>query len=115
MLFKDIIGQSEVKHHLADMVQQNRLSHALLFLAKEGSGGLPLALAFTQYLVCPKTSLKSCSQNPFSNQRNFCWLSPGFKNNDLMRKSNHKHCKSLIIRNWKRNLLENRIRHGKVL
>jgi len=59
MLFKDVIGQSEVKHHLADMVQQNRLSHALLFLAKEGSGGLPLALAFTQYLVCQKTSPKS--------------------------------------------------------
>jgi DNA polymerase-3 subunit delta' len=62
MLFKDVIGQSEVKHHLADMVQQNRLSHALLFLAKEGSGGLPLALAFTQYLVCQKTSPKSTAK-----------------------------------------------------
>jgi len=56
MLFKEVIGQTEVKHHLAEMVQQNRVSHALLFLAKEGSGGLPLALAFTQYLVCQKTS-----------------------------------------------------------
>ncbi len=56
MLFKDVIGQTEVKQHLAEMVQQNRLSHALLFLAKEGSGGLPLALAFAQYLVCEKTS-----------------------------------------------------------
>ena len=34
------------------MVQHNRLSHALLFLGKEGGGGLPLALAFTQYIVC---------------------------------------------------------------
>jgi len=33
------------------MVQQNRLSHALLFLGKEGSGALPLALAFAQYVV----------------------------------------------------------------
>jgi DNA polymerase-3 subunit delta' len=32
------------------MVQQNRLSHALLFLGKEGSGVLPLALAFAQYV-----------------------------------------------------------------
>jgi DNA polymerase-3 subunit delta' len=51
MLFKDIIGQSTVKKHLTEMVEQNRLSHALLFLGKEGSGALPLALAFAQYVV----------------------------------------------------------------
>ena len=34
------------------MVQHNRLSHALLFLGKEGSGALSLALAFAQYIVC---------------------------------------------------------------
>ncbi|MCA6466562.1 MAG: hypothetical protein IM552_01020, partial [Chitinophagaceae bacterium] len=33
------------------MVQQSRLSHALLFLGKEGSGALPLAMAFAQYVV----------------------------------------------------------------
>jgi DNA polymerase-3 subunit delta' len=51
MLFKDIIGQTAIKKHLAEMVEQNRLSHALLFLGKEGSGALPLALAFAQYIV----------------------------------------------------------------
>jgi DNA polymerase-3 subunit delta' len=51
MQFKDVIGQQSVKQHLADMVEQNRLSHALLFLGKEGSGALPLALAFAQYVV----------------------------------------------------------------
>ncbi len=51
MQFKDVIGQQEVKQHLAEMVEHNRLSHALLFLGKEGSGALPLALAFTQYVV----------------------------------------------------------------
>ena len=51
MLFKDVIGQEQVKQQLVDMVQQNRLSHALLFLGKEGSGALPLALAFAQYVV----------------------------------------------------------------
>jgi len=50
MLFKDIIGQREVKQQLVEMVQHNRLSHALLFLGKEGSGTLPLALAFAQYV-----------------------------------------------------------------
>jgi DNA polymerase-3 subunit delta' len=52
MQFSDIIGQQEVKQHLIDMVQNNRLSHALLFLGKEGSGALPLALAFAQYITC---------------------------------------------------------------
>jgi DNA polymerase-3 subunit delta' len=61
MLFKDVIGQVEVKQHLTEMVHQNRLSHALLFLGKEGSGALPLALAFAQFLVCEKVNGKSSS------------------------------------------------------
>ena len=32
------------------MVEHNRLSHALLFLGREGSGALPLALSFAQYI-----------------------------------------------------------------
>ena len=52
MQFKDIIGQHHVKEQLVNMVRHNRLSHALLFLGKEGSGALSLALAFTQYIVC---------------------------------------------------------------
>ncbi len=61
MLFKDVIGQNEVKQHLAEMLQLNRLSHALLFLGRQGSGALPLALAFTQFLVCEKVNGKSAS------------------------------------------------------
>lgn len=56
MLFKDVIGQEAVKQHLAEMVQQNRLSHALLFLGKEGSGALPLAIAFAQFVICQPTA-----------------------------------------------------------
>ncbi|MBC6491662.1 ATP-binding protein [Flavihumibacter stibioxidans] len=56
MVFAEIAGQSEIKEKLTEMVQQNRLSHALLFLGKEGSGALPLALAFAQYIVCEKVS-----------------------------------------------------------
>lgn len=54
MKFEAIIGQGVVKQHLVELVTQNRLSHALLFLGKEGSGALQLALAFAQYLVCEK-------------------------------------------------------------
>jgi DNA polymerase-3 subunit delta' len=67
--FKDIIGLGETKQHLIDMVQQNRLSHALLFLGKEGSGMLPLALAFAQY-VClqPNTGAKPAATGLFGEE-----------------------------------------------
>ena len=60
MQFKDIIGQQPVKEQLVQLVRQNRLSHALLFLGKEGSGALSLAIAFAQYIVC--TSAKETAQ-----------------------------------------------------
>ncbi|MBS1920011.1 MAG: hypothetical protein JST17_07145 [Bacteroidetes bacterium] len=58
MQFSEIINQKSVKSRLAEMVENNRLSHALLFLSNEGSGALPLAIAFAQYLVCEKVSSK---------------------------------------------------------
>ncbi|MEP7373654.1 MAG: hypothetical protein ABI675_09725 [Chitinophagaceae bacterium] len=59
MQFKDIIAQQEVKQNLAELVQHNRLSHALLFIGKEGNGALPLSLAFAQYIVCETVNGKS--------------------------------------------------------
>ncbi len=56
MQFSSIIGQQAVKQQLAELVQHNRLSHALLFLGKEGSGSLSLALSFAQYIVCEKVN-----------------------------------------------------------
>jgi len=54
MQFNSIIGQQEVKERLIRSVQENRVSHALLFLGAEGAGSLPMAIAFAQYLVCEK-------------------------------------------------------------
>jgi len=56
MLFSQVIGQQEIKAKLRNLVEHNRLSHALLLNAPEGAGGLPLALAFTQFLVCERVS-----------------------------------------------------------
>ena len=52
MLFKDIIGQVEIKKRLVHSVQENRVSHAQLFLGTDGSGALPLAVAYAQYILC---------------------------------------------------------------
>lgn len=51
MYFPDVIGQHETQQHLLDLVANNRLSHALLLVGKEGSGLLPLAVNFGQYVV----------------------------------------------------------------
>jgi len=58
MLFADVIGQQNTKRHLLEMVEQNRLSHALIFLGKEGCGALSLALAFAQYISLLPASAK---------------------------------------------------------
>lgn len=63
MQFKEIIGQQETKHQLIQMFQQNRLSHALLFLGKEGNGALSLARAFAQYIICDKVNGRTSPQN----------------------------------------------------
>lgn len=52
MLFKDVIGQEKVKERLRNMYQERRIPHAMLFLGPEGSGALPLALAFAAYINC---------------------------------------------------------------
>lgn len=52
MYFSDIIGQDATRQQLLHAVTHNRLSHAMIMLAPEGAGGLPVGLAFAQYLVC---------------------------------------------------------------
>jgi len=69
MQFSDVIGQQQVKHQLVDMVRHNRLSHALLFLGKEGNGSLSLAMALAQYITCEK--INSNSGTPNSSQSLF--------------------------------------------
>ncbi len=61
MLFNDVIGQSALKKGLPELMSENRLAHALLFLGKEGSGALPLAIAFAQYVMCQKVNLPKTS------------------------------------------------------
>jgi len=52
MKFAEVIGHLDVKKRLIHSAKENRVSHALLFLGPEGTGGLPMAVAFAQYLVC---------------------------------------------------------------
>lgn len=65
MQFKNVIGQSAVKQRLIASVRDNHVSHAQLFLGPAGSGKLPLALAYAQYILCPNRSeTDSCGTCP---------------------------------------------------
>jgi len=52
MLFSEIIGQGHIKSHLTKSASQGRIPHAQLFIGPEGSGTLPMAIAYAQYILC---------------------------------------------------------------
>ncbi len=56
MLFSDIFGQEHIKNHLTTSVDAGRIAHAQLFVGPEGSGTLPMALAYAQYVLCTNSN-----------------------------------------------------------
>ncbi|MFT4684986.1 MAG: DNA polymerase-3 subunit delta' [Flavobacteriales bacterium] len=52
MRFLEILGQEHIKNHLLQSANNGRIPHAQLFVGKEGSGTLPMAIAYAQYLLC---------------------------------------------------------------
>ena len=52
MLFNQIIGQEHIKSHLQKSAENGRIPHAQLFVGKEGSGMLLMAIAYAQFLLC---------------------------------------------------------------
>jgi DNA polymerase-3 subunit delta' len=65
MLFRNVLGQEPVKKRLIQSVRDNRISHAQLFFGPEGTGKLPLAIAYAQYMCCEHPSEDdSCGSCP---------------------------------------------------
>ena len=56
MQFSDVLGQKHIKNHLTTSVDAGRIAHAQLFVGPEGSGALPMALAYAQYILCSNTN-----------------------------------------------------------
>jgi len=52
MQFSDVIGHQSLKNKLLSNLKSGKISHAQLFLGQSGYGGLPLALAYAQYVNC---------------------------------------------------------------
>ncbi|MDF1573265.1 MAG: DNA polymerase III subunit [Bacteroidales bacterium] len=52
MQFKEVFGQEQAKARLIKSVKDQRISHAQLFFGLPGTGKLPLAIAYAQYICC---------------------------------------------------------------
>ena len=63
MRFTNIPGHSKLKERLATNIDEGRVPHAQLFVGEDGSGVLPLAIAYGQYLFCEnKQGQDSCGE-----------------------------------------------------
>ena len=69
MKFADIPGQQRIKNRLIELVESDRLPHALLLQGEQGVGKFALALALAQYIHCTNRhdgdscgECKSCRQ-----------------------------------------------------
>lgn len=76
MTFDDIIGQEEVKKHLAKLLFENKLPHAIMFCGPQGAGKLPLALAFSQMLLCQQPSKDGACGTCSDCQMSSIWTHP---------------------------------------
>lgn len=52
MDFTEVIGQHHIKSHLIKTVETGRIAHAQLFTGINGSGLLPMAIAYASELLC---------------------------------------------------------------
>lgn len=52
MLFSEVLGLPHIKRHLTTTVDNGRIPHAQLFVGSAGSGVLPMAVAYAQYVLC---------------------------------------------------------------
>lgn len=67
MLFSEVLGQAHIKNHLTTSVDKGRIAHAQLFVGPEGSGTLPMALAYAQYILCSNTNGENTGGNDACN------------------------------------------------
>ncbi|WP_136468159.1 ATP-binding protein [Flagellimonas onchidii] len=67
MLFKDVLGLEHIKSHLVSTAESGRVAHAQLFIGNEGTGTLPMAIAYAQYLLCKNTNGENHGENEICN------------------------------------------------
>lgn len=69
MKFSQILGLNHIKDHLTSSADSGRVPHAQLFVGPEGSGTLPMALAYAQYLLCKNVGGENLGGNQDCNKK----------------------------------------------
>lgn len=67
MQFSEILGQEHIKSHLTKSADLGRIPHAQLFVGPEGSGTLPMAIAYAQYIICSNQNAENLGSNEACN------------------------------------------------
>ena len=110
MQFSEILGQEFIKNHLTRSADLGRIPHAQLFVGPEGSGTLPMAIAYAQYVLCNNQNGKNTGINESCNLKfqkishpDLHFIYPTVTNEDVK-----KDPKSIdFIANWRQFLAEN--------
>ena len=64
MLFRDIIGQEDIKNHMQKALREGKISHAYIINGEKESGKMMLARTFSQALFCEKNGEEPCGECP---------------------------------------------------
>ena len=67
MQFSEILGQEHIKSHLTKSADLGRIPHAQLFVGPEGSGTLPMAISYAQYIICSNQNGENSGSNEACN------------------------------------------------
>ena len=67
MLFSEVLGLPHIKNHLTTTADRGRIPHAQLFVGNHGSGLLPMAIAYAQYVLCGNTKAENITGNSSCN------------------------------------------------
>lgn len=109
MLFREVVGQEEIKNRLRQEADEGRVAHALLFHGPEGCGKLPVALAFARYLLCsqphdgePCGQCNNCKMTARWTHPDLHFVFPVVKYKDAARSVS-----DVYLNEWRKQLLEN--------
>ncbi len=68
MDFTQVVGQNHLKNHLLKSIDNGRIPHAQLFIGNTGSGILPMAIAYSQAILCSNHEINSTAYTSCKNK-----------------------------------------------
>lgn len=97
--FRSIVGQEQIKEHMQNAIQMNKVSHAYIIQGELGAGKEFIAKIFSKALQCEKGAIepceecRSCKQIESKNHPDVIWVSHEKPNSigveDIRKQVNH--------------------------